>query len=457
MTSPRLVARVMMPTAFGEFIAHAYECRSGFVYLALVRGEIGDGREVLVRVHSECLTGDALGSRRCECGVQLATSLRQIAAEGRGVLIYATGHEGRGIGLAAKLLAYAEQERGLDTVDANVRLGHPVDGRRYDEAAAVLSALGVVSIHLLTNNPLKVKGLRRAGIEVDRVEPLLTAPHARNVEYLRAKRQRMGHLRAAGPPPPERTAPPPDVASLMGPSVDPTWRPRVILKYAQTVDGRIATASGDARWISGAAERELSHALRAACDAVMVGVGTVVSDDPQLTVRLVPGASPVRVVLDSSLRIPLEAAVLQPDAGTIVLTTAAASTERRAALRDAGAAVEIVVPAPAGVDLAEALRALRGRGIRTLLVEGGSRLITSLLAADVVDRVIVGIAPTILGAGTDAVGDLGVSRIAEGVRLANTAVYVAGDDVILAGDVDRAAVPTEQVADGTMSTKPAGA
>ncbi|MGH2685283.1 MAG: GTP cyclohydrolase II RibA, partial [Actinomycetota bacterium] len=433
-----------MPTAFGEFTAHAYECSSGFVYLALVRGEIGDGNDVLVRVHSECLTGDALGSRRCDCGVQLATALRQIAAEDRGILIYATGHEGRGIGLAAKLLAYAEQERGLDTVDANVELGLPIDGRRYDEAAAVLSALGVASVRLLTNNPDKAEGLRRGGIEVGVVEPILTAAHARNVEYLRTKRHRMGHLRAAGPPPPEQTASPPDVASLLGAPVAPSWRPRVILKYAQTVDGRIATATGDARWISGPAERELSHALRAGCDAVMVGVGTVVSDDPQLTVRLVPGASPIRVVLDSSLRIPLEAAVLQPDAGTIVLTTPAASAERRAALRDTGAAVETVRAAPGGLDPGHALRALRGRGIRTLLVEGGGRLITSLLAADVVDRVIVGIAPTILGAGTDAVGDLGVSRVAEGVRLANRAVYVVGEDLVLAGDIDRDATATER-------------
>jgi 3,4-dihydroxy 2-butanone 4-phosphate synthase/GTP cyclohydrolase II len=455
-SAPRLVARVVMPTAFGEFIAHAYECASGFVYLALVRGELGDGRDVLVRVHSECLTGDALGSRRCDCGVQLATALRQIAAEGRGTLIYATGHEGRGIGLAAKLLAYAEQERGLDTVDANVRLGLPVDGRRYDEAAAVLSALGVVSVRLLTNNPLKVEGLRGAGIDVSEVEPILTAAHARNVEYLRAKRHRMGHLRAAGPPPPEHTASPPDIAALLGTQADPSWRPRVILKYAQTVDGRIATATGDARWISGAAERELSHALRAACDAVMVGVGTVVTDDPQLTVRLVPGASPIRVVLDSSLRVPLEAAVLQPDAGTIVLTTASASPERRAALRDAGAAVETVGAGPGGLDLVEALRTLRGHGIRTLLVEGGGRLITSLLAADLVDRVIVGIAPTILGAGTDAVGDLGVVRIAEGVHLANRAVYLVGDDVVLAGDVDRDA-EAKRAGEGSISTGRAGA
>jgi riboflavin biosynthesis pyrimidine reductase len=149
--------------------------------------------------------------------------------------------------------------------------------------------------------------------------------------------------------------------------------------------------------------------------------------------------------------------VLQPDAGTIVVTTPAASAERRAALRGTGAAVETVVAAPGGVDLAQALRVLRGRGIRTLLVEGGSRLLTSLLAADVVDRVIVGIAPTILGAGTDAVGDLGVSRVAEGVRLANRAVYLAGEDLILAGDIDRDAATAERTGGGSIGTGRAGA
>jgi 3,4-dihydroxy 2-butanone 4-phosphate synthase/GTP cyclohydrolase II len=322
-----------------------------------------------------------------------------------------------------------------------------VDGRRYDEAAAVLAELGVRSVRLMTNNPAKVEGIREGGLEVRDVEPILTAPHARNVEYLRTKRRRMGHARQSLPPPPERTAPPTDVTALLGAGTPPPWRPRVILKYAQTLDGRIATATGDARWISGEEEREVSHALRAACDAVMVGVGTVVSDDCRLTVRLVPGASPIRVVLDSTLRIPLEASVLQPDAATIVLTTAASTPERRGALRDAGVGVEVVPPGDGGVDIPSALRALRRRGVRSVLVEGGAALITSMLAADVVDRVVVGIAPTILGSGTDAVGDLGVTRIAEGVRLTHPQVHVVGDDLLLSGDVDRDAVaePAEAV------------
>ena len=158
----------------------------------MVHGDIGDGEDVLVRLHSECLTGDALGSLRCDCGVQLRLALRMIAAEQRGVLVYATGHEGRGIGLVNKLKAYVAQDGGADTVDANLVLGLPVDSRDYTEAAAVLDLLGVRTVRLLTNNPTKVRGLRTAGASVTDVVPLPTAPHHRNLRYLRTKARTHG-------------------------------------------------------------------------------------------------------------------------------------------------------------------------------------------------------------------------------------------------------------------------
>src|SRR3954452_5747965 len=133
------VARVALPTRWGLFDAHAYEVTSGHVYLALVHGDVSGEAHVLTRVHSECLTGDAFGSLRCDCGIQLNVALRAIAAEDRGVLVYATGHEARGVGLLNKLRAYAKQDDGLDTIDANVALGLPVDARSYGDAAAVLS------------------------------------------------------------------------------------------------------------------------------------------------------------------------------------------------------------------------------------------------------------------------------------------------------------------------------
>jgi GTP cyclohydrolase II len=432
---PRHVATAVLPTQYGEFDGHAFETGSGHVYLALVRGEVTAGPAVLTRLHSECLTGDALGSLRCDCGIQLRTSLRAISAEGRGVLIYATGQEGRGIGLVNKLLAYVEQDHGADTVDANLRLGLPVDLRKYGDAAAVLAALGVRSVRLMTNNPAKAAGLEAAGVHIERVEPISTAVHVRNHGYLRTKQQRLGH-RDAATPLNGWNEPVVDVTELLGEIRPRADRPHVVLKYAQTLDGRIATATGDSKWISGEDERAVSHALRAACDAVLVGVGTVITDDPQLTVRMVPGASPVRVVLDSTLRTPSAARILDDDAATVLFTTADASVARRHELRSRHVGIRVAPAGPGGVDVGAVLADLRGSGVRSLLVEGGARVITSMLAGGLVDRLIVSVAPKIVGAGTEAVGDLGIATVAAGVRLTNRSLHVMADDLLIAWDVN---------------------
>lgn len=192
---PRLerAASTRLPTAAGEFTAHGYRDAAGVEHVALVVGDLGGAAPVLVRVHSECLTGDVLGSRRCDCGPQLEASLHAVQQAGRGAVVYLRGHEGRGIGLVAKLQAYALQDAGRDTVDANLDLGLPVDARDYEVAAAVLADLGVGSVRLLTNNPAKVQGLRRHGVLVAGTEPLLVEATADSEQYLRTKRERMGH------------------------------------------------------------------------------------------------------------------------------------------------------------------------------------------------------------------------------------------------------------------------
>jgi 3,4-dihydroxy 2-butanone 4-phosphate synthase/GTP cyclohydrolase II len=436
MITPEAV-RVPLPTPFGVFDVHAFERPSGHVYVAMVVGDIGDGKDVLVRLHSECLTGDALGSLRCDCGVQLRLALRLLAAEQRGVLVYATGHEGRGIGLVNKLRAYVAQDAGADTVDANVMLGLPADSRDYSDAADVLAALGVRSVRLLTNNPRKVNGLRAAGAIVDEVVPLPTAAHHRNVPYLDTKALRLGHVRPKGVPLLGSTTAdlPVDATTLLGPVRPRHDRPFVVLKYAQSLDGRIATTTGDARWISGEAERRMSHALRAACDSVLVGIGTVIQDDPELTVRMVAGASPRRVVLDTSLRLPMTAKILNQDAATTVITTDRSDEARRAWLRRQGVRVEVVAEDAGQVDLRAALATLRASGIESVLVEGGAGVITALLAAGLVDRIIVAVAPIVIGSGTQAVEQLGVTRVADGIRLVNRSMVAVGDDILLAYDV----------------------
>jgi 3,4-dihydroxy 2-butanone 4-phosphate synthase/GTP cyclohydrolase II len=352
-------------------------------------------------------------------------------------VVYATGHEGRGIGLVNKLRAYMLQENGADTFDANVRLGLPPDAREYDVAAQCLVLLGIKSVRLLTNNPSKVEALARVGIQVEDVLPLATSPHLRNVDYLRTKENKLGHIAPSGAPLDANSiGAATNVSPLLGRATPPDWRPYVVLKYAQTVDGRIATRHGDAKWISSEPERRISHGLRAACDAVLVGVQTATVDDPQLTVRMVSGPSPVRVVLDSTLRLPLTARVLDEQAATVMITTNRSTPVRRAALSARAVGVEVVDGGPSGVDLKDALARLRIRGVRSLLVEGGSRVITSFLTEKLVDRLVIGIAPTIMGAGIDAVGDLGVARVTDGVRLANRSVYKAGDDLLVAADVE---------------------
>jgi 3,4-dihydroxy 2-butanone 4-phosphate synthase/GTP cyclohydrolase II len=432
--APTEVARLTLPTPFGEWQMRAFDWE-GSLHLCLSRGEVGDGEDVLVRLHSECLTGDALGSLRCDCGVQLRQGLRAIVAEGRGVFVYSTGHEGRGIGLANKLRAYMLQDEGLDTLQANEHLGLPVDRRTFADAAACLRALGVRSVRLLSNNPEKARSLTDAGIRVLRIVGLPTAAHDRNTRYLRTKQDSMGHVGPMGKALVDDIGPPANVGPLLGTVRPSGTKPYVVVKYAQTLDGRIATSNGDARWISGKDERRVSHALRASCDAVLVGVGTVLADDPRLTVRTVPGASPIRVVLDSSLRTPEGALVLNDDAATVIVTTDSSPAARRDALRRLGISVLVAPAGPAGVDLAAALGALRREGIRSVLVEGGGSVITSFLSLGLADRLVVGIAPRVLGTGTDAVSDLGITQVSQSLRIESRVVHLAGDDVLIAGDV----------------------
>ncbi|MGB7981837.1 MAG: bifunctional 3,4-dihydroxy-2-butanone-4-phosphate synthase/GTP cyclohydrolase II [Candidatus Nanopelagicales bacterium] len=188
------VATTTLPTAYGDFRAIGYRSIiDGIEHVALVVGDIGDGQDILVRVHSECLTGDAFGSLRCDCGPQLQAALQKIAQAGRGVMLYMRGHEGRGIGLVAKLSAYALQDTGRDTVDANLDLGLPADARDYGTGAQILADLGVRTMRLLTNNPAKLSGLSGYGLQiVDRV-PLEIEPNPFNAAYLATKAERMGH------------------------------------------------------------------------------------------------------------------------------------------------------------------------------------------------------------------------------------------------------------------------
>ncbi len=226
-------------------------------------------------------------------------------------------------------------------------------------------------------------------------------------------------------------------------------RPRVTIKIAQTLDGRIATRTGQSQWITSEGARALAHELRATHDAVLVGIGTVLHDNPRLTVRLVEGPDPLRVVADTHLRIPLDCCLLaeRPER-TICLAGPTAPPERARAIEERGARVLFGTASQGRLDLANGLRQLAGLGIRSVMVEGGAGIVTSLLRARLVDRLVVCIAPMILGSGLDAVGDLGVLDLAHALKFRETSMRQLGPDIVFDGQVERGS------ADGAQRPQP---
>ena len=444
--SVRRLTRTRIPTADGEFALSLYEnSRDDKDHLALICGEIEGQDEVLVRVHSECFTGDVLGSLRCDCGEQLDTSMRRVAEEGQGIIIYLR-QEGRGIGLLNKLRAYDLQDDGYDTVEANRMLGHGADERDYEIAARILDNLGVSSVRLLTNNPEKIENLSEHGIDIaDRV-PLEPHVNRHNADYLRTKVDRMRHLL--------------DIGSANGHSQSNAHRhslqaleqqmgryfaehqtPFVTLTYAQSLDGSIASRSGAPLCISGEEALNFTHRLRALHDGILVGIGTVLSDDPRLNVRRGEDDHPVPIVLDSSLRFPPDARLLDcegPD--PLLFTGPDAAPSRREALESKGATVVALPCSPdGGVCLDDVLDALGERQIESVMVEGGTEILTNFLRQQRVQRVILTIAPTFVG-GTPALNAIAPADDEAPTdpdafpRLTNVQQRWYGEDIILEGD-----------------------
>ncbi len=448
-----------LPTAFGEFTVTVYRDHDRKENLSLHMGEL-DGPPPLVRIHSECLTGDVFGSVRCDCGEQLQAAMRCVSAEGRGLILYLR-QEGRGIGLDNKIRAYALQDVGMDTVEANLHLGFPADLRSYKHAAAMLKDHGIHSVRLVTNNPEKVKALEACGIRVVERVQYEIQPRPENYAYLQTKASKMGHLMKPWPAPetPSNGSANPRVPAgffdndeqrigarivahlgrRLG-SDEPGRRregvPSVTLSFAQSLDGSIAAESGKPLQLSNRESQTLTHELRALHDAILVGINTVLSDDPRLTVRLVEGKNPRPIVLDSCLRLPLGARLLRSGSvQPIIATTIGASVERERRLRDAGADV-IRVPSEAGgrVDLGILLGRLYGQGIHSLMVEGGAQVITDFLAGDLVDRMIVTIAPQVVG-GLNAVKSL--ARVPARTRLTNVRHESLAGDLVVYADVEK--------------------
>ncbi len=420
----------MLPTRHGVFRIVGYRGADGIELVSLSQGIADDSPHSvapLVRLHSECLTGDALGSRRCDCGEQLDAALALIAAHGEGVLVYVRGHEGRGIGLVEKLRAYRLQDQGFDTVDANLRLGHPADARDYGQAADILRDLGLQRIRLVSSNPAKQQALALLGIDVVERVGAFVPVRPENARYLLTKRQRMRHDEPHESDGLQRLIDADALVDAPAP-LDPygwltghdTW---VVAQSAQSLDGFLATRAGEGAGLSGSSDHRHLHRLRSFSDAVVVGAQTVVNDDPRLTVRLVPGTHPVRVVLDPHGRIPPAAKVLtSPDAPTLWLTgpdaPASPTAEHVQQIR--------LGPGPWAPD--SVLKVLRERGLNRVLIEGGGRTVSEFLAARALDRLYLTTVPVLLGDGVPGVRVPPVEHIADAPRWPSQR-FGLGDDV----------------------------
>ncbi len=414
-------------------------------HLAMVLGDVEGKEDVLVRIHSECFTGDVLGSQRCDCGPQLQRAMQTIADAGMGVILYLR-QEGRGIGLLQKIRAYNLQDQGYDTVDANIILGHQADERDYTIAAKILEDLKIRSIQLLTNNPQKVESLKELGIQVTSRIPHYGVITKDNLAYLQTKVNRMQHLLGLG-----------KSLDLNNPSVsEPTnlsdeirfrlddgmknlkecGRPFITLSYAQTLDGSIALPSGNPLQISGHQSHRLTHEIRSLHDAILVGIGTVLTDNPRLTVRLVEGKNPQPIILDSQLRTPLNSNLIgNPQTLPWIMTSMSADPDRQKKLEKTGAKVFRLHNGKDGyLDLHEIMLLLCGLKIHSLMVEGGTKVITNFLRTRLVDQIIQTVAPTIIG-GVRAVERTSLTGETRFPQLINMRHQMLGSDLVIRGDV----------------------
>lgn len=442
---PDLIRRTVtarIPTTEGTFqLSHYVDARDGKEHLALVMGEIQAQSKVLVRVHSECFTGDVLGSQRCDCGEQLHQAMRVIAQEEQGVILYLR-QEGRGIGLEQKLKAYNLQDQGYDTVDANLMLGHQADEREYSAAAAILADLGVASIRLMTNNPAKIDHLEQLGIKIEERLPLASTVTQDNAAYLATKIQRMRHLLTlplytnghSHTHDQQKAAVEDQLATLQFLAHDhhaQKGQPYVTLTYAQTLDGTIGAAHGGQLHISGPESLVVTHQLRAHHDAILIGIGTLLSDNPQLTVRLVEGPNPQPIIVDSHLRTPLNARIWGHPKSPWIATLDTESPAARALVERGARLIQLPANREGQVDLAALFAYLGNVGIRSVMVEGGATIIASLIRHQLAHQAIVTIVPR-YQAGI-RVNSPSLSAIA---TIQTPSYTQAGNDIIVWGEMD---------------------
>lgn len=391
------LVKTRLPTGFGDFSLCLY-LEGGKEHLALVKGEVAGAAPVPVRVHSECLTGDVFGSRRCDCGDQLKHTLMYLGRQEAGILIYLR-QEGRGIGLLKKMEAYNLQDQGLDTVEANIQLGHQADERDYGIAARILRDLEVSSIRLITNNPHKVEELESHGIKVVARIPIEVGQHEENLGYLKSKAERMAHLLRF-----TEQVPTDHDFAFMAPLLDQLAlarnsgqsRPFVTLAYAQSLDGvSLARQEGS---VDRPRDLALGQYLGAHHDAILLS-----PSDGWSSLLQGPGAA-LRVVLDPGLVWGLEGFLETAEAGRIVvITTKDHDVGQRNRLQAEGIRV-IELSSRDGVSFepSQILERLSLEGVRTLLVHGEETTMSGFLQGQLIDYCVITLAACFVGGGSRA-------------------------------------------------------
>lgn len=420
-------ASASIPSKYGTFQLTVFTTnQDDKEHLLLTYGNIEESDNILVRIHSECFTGDILGSLRCDCGEQLQLSMSQMAIEGCGILIYLR-QEGRGIGLTSKLRTYNLQDNGKDTVDANIALGYKDDERSYEVAALMLKQLQIRSMRLLTNNPRKVQALINYNLKVSARVPIKGSIHSHNAFYLLTKTTKMNHIFEEQ-----------DIRELHHKcrATHSSDKPLVTLAYAQSLDGSISGKFKERLMLSSQESLVLTHKLRSENDAILVGVGTIISDDPLLTVRHYKGNNPQVIILDTNLRIPIQSRIIKNELPPFIFTTSLADPTKQKFLTNLGVKIfHIELIDENKIDLNSMLHYLHHLGIRTLMVEGGRAVITSFINEKQADKVIITLAPVFVG-GTSVLSKE-MNAFQGFPKLKNIIQYKLGKDIIIVGDIER--------------------
>lgn len=392
--------RARLPISEGEFCIYLFKDSENKEHLALVMGDIQEKKCYPVRIHSECLTGDVFNSLRCDCGEQLRQSIQMISEEGLGIILYLR-QEGRGIGLAKKLQAYNLQDNGYDTVEANIALGHKPDERDFTLAASILIELGVKSIKLISNNPGKFKPLIDSGIKIKSRIPLPPRLTPENVTYLRTKVSKMNHkidFDGLSSTSPERETILRYVTRKIKNSINQN-RPFITLSYAQTMDGCIAAEKNKQLSLSDQESLIMTHQIRSKHDAILVGIGTILADNPQLTVRRVHGKNPQPIILDTNLRFPVNAKLLKGSILPWIFTGETSSTRKKKKLEHLGAKVFRLPSERNVIKLENLMLKLATLKISSVMVEGGAEVITNFINNGLADLIISTITPFLIGKG----------------------------------------------------------